>query len=187
MKISIIDFETTGLTKAPAAPLRVQPRAIEFACCAINERGETLTECVQLINPQQSLPPEITKITGITDEDLADAPPFKHAWPKMLTALSGTDLMVAHNVTFDADILSYELQRLGRDWPYWPPLVCTVELFEPLWGYRPRLVELYSAVLGKEYEQSHRALDDVRALKEILLHEKDLIATIARAHRAHIS
>lgn len=180
-----MDFETTGLPKAPRAPARIQPRAIEFAAILFDATTrKEIADHVALINPQQPLETVITEITGIKDEDLADAPTFGQAWPDIEAFLRRADCLVAHNMAFDSFILAHELRMMGEAWTHWPPLICSVELFQPLWGRRMRLIELYQDVTGKEYEQTHRALDDVRALAEVLTRDQTTIDAVAAAARA---
>lgn len=188
MKLLAIDFETTGLLKAPTAKHHLQPRAIEFAGCMIDGRGTIIQEDSFLINPGEEISEEITRITSITNEMLKDALPFKDCWLRLAGFLELADAVVAHNMPFDAYILRRELDAARIEWEWPCPLLCTVELYEPLWGFRPRLIQLYEATTGKQYEQTHRALDDVRALTEILIHDKiaQWLPTIAMQDRAYI-
>jgi DNA polymerase III epsilon subunit-like protein len=162
------DTETTGLPLHPRAPLDKQPRCIEFGAVTVNERGEEIAALSILIHPLCPLPPEITKITGLTDADLARANPFAHELGRIGAAFRAADQMIAHNLAFDRAILGFELARLGReDFPWPSRAACTVELHVAEWGRRPKLIELYQAVMGRPLAQSHRALDDARALAEI--------------------
>lgn len=168
------DTETTGLTLHPDAdPLR-QPRVIEFGAMLLNPaNGETLREVSWLVNPGEALTPEITKITGLTDADLKDAPRFAEVLPELRDLFAGCGSMWAHNLPFDRAIISGELRRLSVDGFAWPPAwFCTVGLYAPEWGRNPKLLELYERVLGKPLAQTHRALDDVRAMVEIARAEK---------------
>ena len=73
----VFDLETTGLPKAEGSDLDLQPRIIEFG--AIRYTDGTFEEYDRLefmCNPGHELDPKITKITGITDEDLKDKKPF---------------------------------------------------------------------------------------------------------------
>lgn len=188
MRIAVIDFETTGLLLAPSAKRSGQPRAIEFAGCVVGEDLSVQQELDLLIDPGIPIGPEITRITGITQEAVAGQPDFAAAWPRIEEFLDGCDALVAHNLSFDAYILRSELTRIGARWVWPRGMLCTVELFEPIWGYRPRLIQLYERVTGNEYAQTHRALDDVRALTEVITHETvfPAVAAAAVAHRAFI-
>ena len=166
----IFDAETTGLLKHPAAKDEVQPRIIEWAGVLVNGEGEVLDDLSLLINPGQKLEEVITKITGLTDKDLADEPPFEVVAPAIRHIFSRADGMIAHNLPFDYWVLEGELRRngLAEGWPWPDERICTVQEFAEEWGRRPRLVELYENLIGKPLDQTHRALDDVMALVEVV-------------------
>jgi len=169
------DTETTGLLLPSTAPLEKQPKIIELAIVELapNERSEFVVarEASWLINPDESLSPEIIKITGLKDEDLEGKPRFVQALREIQDWFLGAWGMVAHNLPFDRGMLVHELRRGGREhaFPYPPAQIDTVAAFEHEWGRRMRMTELYERKLGKPLKQTHRALDDARALAEIVL------------------
>lgn len=171
--IVVIDWETTGLTLHPDAPVHKQPRAIEFGGMVLSsETGEVVRELSQLINPGEQISAEITKITGITNEQLVGQPTFKEFLPRLVQFFEGCTGIMAHNLPFDSSILRYELQRCGvTDFPWPERQLCTVGVYKDTWGRNPRLQELYPAITGKDFVQSHRALDDVAHLVEIIQKE----------------
>lgn len=171
--IILIDWETTGLTLHPDAALGKQPRAVEFGGVKLDPAtGEIVDELSQLINPGCEITAEITKITGITNEQLAGQPTFEEFLPTLRAFFSGGTVLVAHNAPFDSAILRFELKRLFVEEFPWPErTICTVGLYKDSWGRNPKLTELYAAVTGKEFKQSHRALDDVLHLVEIVQKE----------------
>ena len=171
----VFDTETTGLTMPSAAPLDQQPHIIELAVASV-ERGAIVAEHSWLINPGVPITDEITKITGLRDADVADAPTFAALLPEIARAFLGAEGLVAHNLPFDLMMLRVELQRLGREhaFPYPPEQLCTVSAYHHLKGRNVKLTELYEHVLGRPLAQTHRAGDDVRALVEILLAEEVL-------------
>jgi DNA polymerase-3 subunit epsilon len=171
MTYLIFDTETTGLLLHPSAKLELQPQIIEWGGMLVNEKGEELAHLDILINPGRALPSEIIKITGITDEDLALKPPFAVASPAIRDMFQRADALIAHNLPFDTGMMRNELARCDilEEWP-WPPVnICTVQEHAEEWGYRPKMTELYQHYMGKPLAQTHRALDDVRALKEICI------------------
>lgn len=176
-RVIVFDTETTGLPLHPRAPLAKQPHIIEFGAAVISAvDGSLLEEYQMMINPGMPIPAEITRITGITDSDVAGAPTFEQALPAIRAAFEGVDMAVAHNLAFDRSMLQYALARMAfslqGDFPWPTRELCTVEAYEADWGRRPRMKELYAAVLGRPLAQTHRALDDVNALLEIVRHEK---------------
>lgn len=168
--LMVWDTETTGLVLHPGAELNKQPRIIEFACAFIScVDGELLQTHSHLINPQRPLPAEITKITGLKDEDVASQPTFEQVLPKLRGLFKAAYAMLAHNLPFDKAMLSNDLARHDvTDFP-WPRVeLCTVGLYSGEWGRDMRLKELYQHATGKPLAQTHRALDDVMALVEIV-------------------
>lgn len=171
MRIAVLDTETTGLPLNDQANLALQPYIIEWAVAHIEDGKVTATH-ETLIKPPIPIPAEITKITGLTDEDVADAPDFMGAYSIIMNSLDGVDLLIAHNAPFDTGMLRFELARhMIKDFA-WPRVECSVQLYHDEYGRRMHLRELYEAKLGKPLNQTHRALDDVMALCEIIIHEK---------------
>jgi DNA polymerase III epsilon subunit-like protein len=162
------DTETTGLTQHPQAPLRKQPRIIEFA--GILTDGETIIDEIEFIcNPGVIIEEIITKITGLKNEDLADKPPFSEFVPTVADFFKRADVAIAHNLSFDQSLLRYDLQRIDQflaDIFFPQILCCTVEQFFPMFGRRMKLEDLYQMYCG-EFVQKHRALDDVRKLHQL--------------------
>jgi DNA polymerase III subunit epsilon len=170
----IFDTETTGLTLHPDARLELQPRMIEFGAVLMSlADGSIVEEANILINPGAPLPAEIVKITGITDDDLRDASTFVNVLPQLRRIFGEAVAVVAHNLPFDRAILRGELLRAKIDAFPWPPReTCTVGLYRAEWGRNPRLIELYAAAMGRPLAQTHRALDDVKAMVEIIQKEE---------------
>lgn len=166
----IFDTETTGLPKHPTAKDSVQPRIIEFAAVVMDERGSLHREKSVLINPGVSVPEEITKITGLTDDDLRNASRFAEVMEEIKVLFASAERMIAHNLPFDCAMVRMELERLGvKEWP-WPSVgICTVQEHAEEWGRFPKLVDLYEHYTGEPLGQTHRALDDVKALAELCL------------------
>ncbi len=65
-----------------------------------------------LVHPGRSVPPESVRFHGITDDDLAGAPPLDVVLPAFL-AFAGDAVLVGHEVAFDLEFLAPEVVRLG--------------------------------------------------------------------------
>lgn len=170
MRAVIFDLETTGLTLPELAPLEKQPRIIEIGALVVNGE-EPVAELSQLVNPGVEIERKITQITGITNAQLKKAPPLSEAIQQLHDLfVLGSDAVICHNAPFDTSVLRYELRRLEMEKTFpWPKrAICTVQEYLPQFGRRPRLIELYERVMGKPLNQTHRALDDVKALHEVL-------------------
>jgi DNA polymerase III epsilon subunit-like protein len=173
MKLLAIDFETTGLMLHPDAKLPLQPRAIEWGAVLVDEDGTVLEEQSFLINPGQEIEAVITSITGITNEMLADKPRFAEVLPAIRAIMEKADVLAAHNLPFDRSILEVELRHEKCEAFPWPQReLCTVQAYQQKWGRRPKLLELYEFVIGVPLAQTHRALDDVKALAEIIIKDR---------------
>lgn len=171
MRTLIYDTETTGLLKPGIADLASQPKIIEFALVELDDDYNEVGAWSWLINPGEPITDEITKITGLTNNDLVGKPSFIQVLPEIEDVFLGAHRLMAHNLPFDLGMLTNELKRVGREYafPYPPNQLCTVQLAsELIFGRRARMTELYEKTLGKKLEQTHRALDDVRALVEIV-------------------
>lgn len=179
----VLDTETTGLLKPSGTKLEDQPQIIELALASVvvDDSDETsaalspyvANEISWLINPGVPLPQEIIKITGITDEMLKDQPSFAAVLPQVIPWFLGAHGMIAHNMPFDRGMLINELKRCGKEFAFpWPPQqVCTVAAYQHLTGRFMKTTALYERIIGEPLAQTHRALDDVRALVQIVLKE----------------
>lgn len=184
----MLDSETTGLLLPSVASADEQPRIIDFAAVKLDPcTGEETARIQMLINPLQTLPAEITKITGYTDSDLRDAPPFAAVLGRLIEFFLGERAMLAHNMPFDKGMLYWELVRLGRETAFpWPPQqLCTVAMYADEFGGKgPRLIALYEKKLGRKLDQKHTAMADVEALVEVVradrLYELELNTTSER-------
>lgn len=174
MKRIIFDTETTGLLKPSLVDLSLQPKIIELGILVVTD-GEITRQYSQLFNPGEPLDAKITKITGITDEDVKDQPVFADEIKTIAEIFCGADVVIAHNAVFDLTIIKNELLRAGCEDFFWPQMtLCTVQNYKHLFnGKYPKLPALYQKIVGAELKQAHRALDDCFALYEILKKEND--------------
>lgn len=163
------DTETTGLTLHPDADLNKQPYIIEFGAVLLSGKtGKVVEEATLLINPGIDLDPVITKITGIAEADLVGQPSFRERWKDIKKMFGAARSCIAHNSPFDEAMINNELRRIGVEDFKWPTRFCTINLYRSGFGFDPKLIDLYRSVMGNELAQTHRALDDVKALVEIV-------------------
>lgn len=166
---AVIDTETTGLLLPSAVPLDHQPRVIELGILIVH-KSKIVCEHGWLINPEIALTPIITKITGISDADLVGQPTFTEIAHEVREALRSVVRVIAHNAPFDVTMIQNEFTRAGITDFEWPKdIVCTVQEYYHLKNYRLKLQQLYEIKMGKPLDQKHRALDDCRAVFEILV------------------
>lgn len=170
--IAVFDTETTGLRLPSTAPLEHKPRIIEIAVVLIN-RGKVYQEHSWLLNPGVPISAEITKITGLTNDDLKDKPCWKDLYQEIAKPFMNCEVVIGHNITFDIDMVENEMRRVAA-WPFPFPQtrLCTVSMYDYLQGWRHSQTALYERIIGKPCKQTHRALDDVKQLVEILKKDK---------------
>lgn len=164
MTFLIFDTETTGLTSTRLLPLDKQPDVIEFFGAVIDlELDKPIREGEWLIKPRLPITGEITRITGIDDVMVADAPVFADVASSIKTLIEEATLVCAHNASFDKEIIDLEFERLGQT-VSWPLIVCTVEQTIHLLGFRLSLTALHEHLFGERFPEAHRARNDVAAL-----------------------
>lgn len=161
----IWDTETTGLFDNHSTPLDRQPEVIEL--CAIDvdlDSGEIKSEFNELFKPVRPISDEITKITGITNEMVKDAQSFGAYQKDIAEMFAAADGVLAHNLSFDMEIIEFEYERMGRK-IVWPKrLICTVESTVHLKGFRLSLTMLHELLFQSRFPEAHRAKTDVTAL-----------------------
>ncbi len=146
-------------------------RIIEVAVIRI-ERGKVVKTFESLVNPDRFIPPSIEQITGITNDDVADAPMFRSISRELYALLDGA-IFVAHNARFDYGFIKNEFRRLGREFS--AKCLCTVKLSRKLFpAHRNHDLSSIIERHGIVCEERHRALGDAQAILDFLsgLHEK---------------
>jgi DNA polymerase III subunit epsilon len=101
------DTETTGLDADKG------DRIIEIGCLEMVDRRMTGNTLHLYLNPERSSHPDALKVHGLTDEFLADKPPFAAVADELLKFVAGAELII-HNAAFDVAFINAELQRIRR-------------------------------------------------------------------------
>jgi DNA polymerase III subunit epsilon len=107
MRQIFLDTETTGLSADQG------DRVIEVACIELDNRRFSGRRFHHYVNPGRSSHPDAVRIHGITDQFLADKPPFAAVVDELLAFVDGAEVII-HNANFDVGFLDAELARLGR-------------------------------------------------------------------------
>lgn len=152
-----VDIETTDKDVATA-------EIVDLAAVRVRN-GTIVGEWSSLVKPRVAMHAAAAATHGITDSDLATAPRFEEVWPGF-REFCGRDVLIAHNgYRFDFPILERMSQPLGgHAFVTYDTLVLARELHP---GSR-RLGDL-ALRFGVPTGQSHRALDDSRALAQVFL------------------
>ncbi len=99
-----IDVETTGLRPSEG------DRICELAAVKFNKNGNEVDKFCLLINPQRPMPYAASRISGITDDMLDNAPLFKDIIGGFLDFI-GNNTILAYNAVFDVGFINSELKR----------------------------------------------------------------------------
>jgi len=154
--ITIIDFETTGLTPG-------RDRVVEMTAVRCDPGQEPKVVLDTLINPMRKM--SATEIHGITDTDVEDAPAFQDVAGNLVAAIEGS-VVAAYNVYFDIKFLRYELEQAGVRAEV--PHICLMYL-RPLLGLGPRCkLSIACESHGIDFANAHVASVDAVASAALL-------------------
>lgn len=163
----VFDLETTGLKPTTE-------EITEIAAVLVRE-GEIRDSFQTYVNPHKPIPPEITDLTGISDETVANAPDLPEALDKFF-AFMGNRVLVAHNAGFDLSFLKAACKKLDieREFTY----IDTLEMSRIM---LPNLSRFKLNVLAKELQvgpfEHHRASEDAAVLGRIWVKLLDKLKT----------
>jgi DNA polymerase-3 subunit epsilon len=154
----VIDLETTGGAVAPGAIIEVG---------GYRMRGQRIIDCFQsLIRPHMIVPRFVQRLTSITNEMLADAPPIEAVLPNLREFMDGA-VMIAHNAQFDRSHLDFEFRRVFG-FGLQNPVLCTVRMARRLLpSLKRRRLDLLAEHFGLSTAGRHRALGDARMTAEL--------------------
>jgi DNA polymerase-3 subunit epsilon len=154
----VVDVETTGGRAG-------NHRLTEIGAIKM-QGGEIIDEWQSLLNPQRPIPPNITRLTGITNEMVSGAPLFQEV-ADSFAAFMGDAIFAAHNVNFDYGFISMEYRRIERRFRH--PKICTVASMRKLYpGHKSYSLKNLCADYDIDLTTHHRALCDARAAAELL-------------------
>jgi len=157
---AVVDIETTGLSPH-------WERITEIAVI-VHDGNQVVEEFSTLINPERLIPSYITKLTGISNSMVEDAPRFCEIARKIVEMTEGK-IFVAHNASFDYNFIRAEFNQLGYE--YSRKTLCTVKLSRKLIpGKRSYSLGNICAEMGIRNNESHRASGDAKATVKLLEH-----------------
>lgn len=163
----VFDIETTGLSKEKEMITEIG--AVKVADGKIIDRFSTF------VNPQRPISAEITKLTGITDDMVKDAPTIENVLPEFLKFCEDT-VLVAHNASFDTGFIRIAVERAGLGELH-HTIVDTLELARAL---LPELnkhkLDIVCEHLGVTLNGHHRAVNDAEATAEVFIKFLDMLA-----------
>lgn len=174
MKYLFFDTETTGLPrdwKAPVTNLNNWPRLVQLAYGLYDDNGNKIIEGNHIIKPDGFIiPRESSNIHGITQERaLREGNPISNVLNDFINHIGKSDVLVAHNMSFDEKIVGAEFLRSGDiDYTNKKRKICTMQsttdfcAIPGYYGYKwPTLQELHTKLFGRGFEDAHDAYIDV--------------------------
>lgn len=159
-RLLVIDTETTGMSPSGGAEL------VEVARVVL-EDGTIAETWSSLVKPARPIPPDATRVHGITDAMVADAP-APAAVAAALRAACAELPLVFHNAPFDLPFLIALMRASGQP-PLFNPIVDTLGLARGLFGTGSNSLGALAARLELPRESAHRALGDARTTARLFL------------------
>ena len=156
----VVDVETTGMDPET-------DRITEIAMMKIRD-GTLQDEFSTLINPLIPIPEFITRLTGIDDLMVQDAPTARDVAPTIAEFL-GDAIFVAHNAPFDWGFVRHTLRR-ERAIELANRQLCTVRLSRRLLPQLPsKSLDPVTRALNIRIPERHRASGDAYATSLVLI------------------
>ena len=156
----ILDVETTGLSARKNGIIEIG--LVKVSNLKIIEKYHSF------INPQKEIPYYITQLTGITNDDVFDAPFFEDVADEIEEFISD-DILTAHNFPFDNSFLRKEFAYAGRE--YITNLnLCTLKLARRLYpALRSKSLGSVCSHLHLKNTKAHSALGDAEVTARVLI------------------
>jgi len=176
MKAILFDTETTGIIKA-----NWMPQMWEIGGIIVDEKLKVVNDFNYIIKPRQwPLTDDeanvVTKVSGMDLLILGSAPDFSDVLPDLVELMSDCDVMVAHNLAFDREILFNELMIRDAHWRIaWPKFhFCTSEHLEGAYGKREKLGDWHNRLFGSFPMGVHRANQDAEIMRKCMVKDPKL-------------
>ena len=154
-----IDIETTGLDA-------VNNEIIEVGAVKIKGR-EIIDSFQSFVAPSGPIPSHITKLTGITQDMVKDAPAIEQVLSDFF-AFCGDAALTAHNASFDIGFILEKAKPLEKTFNQ--PIIDTLSLSREMLPQLKRFkLDRVAEHLGVPLKNHHRAVDDAEAAGRILI------------------
>ena len=166
----VFDLETTGLDF-------IRDSIIQISYIKVSPDGTEERENL-FVNPEKPIPHEVVELTGITNDDVKDAPTFKALAPQLSEKFKGCDFAGYNSNHFDIPMLAEEFLRAGIDFDFSKVrLIDAQTIFHKM--ERRNLAAAYKFYCGRKMEEdftAHRADEDTEATYRVLMGELDKYA-----------
>jgi len=162
--ICFFDLETTGINIT-------NDRIVEISILKVYPDGKEETYTMR-VNPTIPIPPEVTLVHGISDEDIADAPTFKDISKEVYQIVKDCDLGGFNSNRFDIPVLAEEMLRADIDFDMKNTQSIDVQTIFHKMEQRT-LSAAYKFYCGKNLDNAHSAEADTLATYEVLKSQLD--------------
>lgn len=161
-----LDTETTGLESSD--------EIVEI--CILDHTGEVVVD--SLVRPTKRIPAGATRVHGISNQMVQDAPTWAELWPQVLAALADKHVGI-YNADFDLRMMRQSHERAGLVWEeLGATAFCVMKLYASFFGeantryggYRWQSLENAGRQCHIPLPNSHRAQADTELTRQVLLH-----------------
>ncbi|WP_053977449.1 3'-5' exonuclease [Mangrovimonas xylaniphaga] len=157
--ICFFDLETTGVNIS-------KDRIVEISILKVYPDGKEESN-TWLVNPEMPIPPEVTAIHGVSDEDVADKPTFKELAKEIHNIIKDSDLGGFNSNRFDIPLLAEEMLRAEMDFDMKSRVAIDVQTIYHKMEQRT-LSAAYQFYCNKNLDGAHSAEADTNATYEVL-------------------
>lgn len=179
MKLLIFDTETTGLPPKNSKILDPEtwPYMVQLSWMTYNVATRKYTLYDYIINCPVDIPEESTNIHKITASMCKkQGYQFSDILAIFRECYLQCDLVVAHNFTFDRDMILIECMRANLPFSFSKPVYCTMLSNTYLnQGKWPKLIWLHQFLFHEDAKNLHNSLIDVivcfRCYMKVMYHE----------------
>ncbi len=162
--IVFIDLETTGISVST-------DRIVELSLLKISPNGKEQWMTTR-VNPGIPIPPKVTAIHGISDNDVTHAPTFREIAKSLAAFLEGCDLAGYNSIKFDIPVLAEEFLRTDTDFNFRKRRYVDAQVIFHRKEQRT-LAAAYQFYCNKGLENAHSAKADTSATYEVLKAQLD--------------
>lgn len=154
---SFIDIET---------PNRLNNRICSIGIEKTDDRGEVLFSKHYYVNPEQDFDNYAMRVHGITPSQVVNEPTFLEHWNNEISSIISNSTLVAHNASFDLNVLGKTLDSYLIDKPK-IRFVDTVDMARHYLNLENYQLPTLCSYFGIELADHHNALSDAAACRRV--------------------
>ncbi len=188
----VLDLEFTPL-RDPDLQRVANDEILEIGAVKLDEQNKLLDEFQLYVKPQySSIPPHITKITGITEETVADAPEYSEAIRRFTAWVGDNEPSRFYTwSTSDQNVILREadLKEVWLEDMYYAHWVDLQRIHQRMYGFA-RPMNLTNALGSMQIYfngTEHGALADARNTVEILRNLNNVKQVHERIEKSHVT